>query len=1050
MLFLNLSSSYVGHQDDDDEDREYEHLVATLFMFSVCHVIVFLHEGVRFDTQILKKLRVLQAAKHALAPFVRSQVILTPEASSVSPQRRRNGVSNRHSSSSISLMSGSGSHPSVLPGHCVPVILFVFCDHLSEGLNPGPSGEDLTDALTQNQSSNGVKGSGSVVMLARPPTRSEGNVKKKLHSFLDSQIRFLIKKCRILAGAEPNSRGVGNVNSLPLLSLDASRVVALIDKRMNQGGEALDFVAALIEEAFDSKAMTDISMFESQCQALNDEEIQVVKDFIYRQSDALRGRGALPSNANSGSVAGVGMVAVAAAAAAASVAAGKHVSAPELPCLEKWLTSSNVILSALFSVEHGVIDKNGNIRTQSLERSATKTQDGRSAAEAAVTCLESSMTINMKFSLAWCQKALPVAKEVYLKDLPSCYPTALHKEQLGRALHAFKSMVKGPAVQMFAKRLEDECTSIWESGRQLCDAVSLTGKPCMHKRHNTTTCDSVSGNVLDQHSSGYLFLHACPCGRSRHLQDDPFDFDSANGMFSCSACCKDVLPSLILPKGSSTERLPLSSWALLRLGGARYYEAEKGLLQIGFVSREKFLLKWIISHNKQKSTSFLPTLTGNCSLISSRPDVNASPIVKEEAKKPETAGLREVHSECLEDRKQSAMVVSSADTSISFGKGLPSFTMKKPFSEVVAGTAVEESSFPLLQQSKQPKASPAKGAARMLNSDQHNDRVHVANGHPKSQRTEPVNVQESLKRPETNRQTEGDPFLQIGNNVVPVNMLDDGNRNPNCSSNQVVVYVGFEHECPYGHRFLLSPEHLMELHSSYSEDSQRKHDETSNILHGQVLPDSSKSASTAVTKRNNKLTKVEANSSRERDRFTVFPRSGLKKFGLNVPSSVDELEVNQSRVILDDASSAFSLLNRNLPLYMNCPHCKNSKQQEHQNIKFASTISQLHRIFLVTPPFPTVLATCPVIQFEDKCLPPSTSAREQQSRYTLACQVILPPESFLTIRLPFVYGVQKEDGSLQPLNQIEHQPELTAWLVKGTTLQVVSMGHVIDEEYDMQ
>lgn len=59
--------------------------------------------------------------------------------------------------------------------------------------------------------------------------------------------------------------------------------------------------------------------------------------------------------------------------------------------------------------------------------------------------------------------------------------------------------------------------------------------------------------------------------------------------------------------------------------------------------------------------------------------------------------------------------------------------------------------------------------------------------------------------------------------------------------------------------------------------------------------------------------------------------------------------------------------------------------------------------------------------------------------------MILPPESFLTLRLPFVYGVQREDGSLHPLKPFEHKPELTAWISKGTTLQVMSKGSSIDE-----
>jgi len=65
----------------------------------------------------------------------------------------------------------------------------------------------------------------------------------------------------------------------------------------------------------------------------------------------------------------------------------------------------------------------------------------------------------------------------------------------------------------------------------------------------------------------------------------------------------------------------------------------------------------------------------------------------------------------------------------------------------------------------------------------------------------------------------------------------------------------------------------------------------------------------------------------------------------------------------------FSLLNMDLPIYMNCPHCKTSaRNKKKHSLKFASTVSQLQRIFLVTPLFPTVLAVCSVVQFEDSCL----------------------------------------------------------------------------------
>ncbi|KAL0436373.1 UNVERIFIED_CONTAM: hypothetical protein Sradi_0345200 [Sesamum radiatum] len=176
-----------------------------------------------------------------------------------------------------------------------------------------------------------------------------------------------------------------------------------------------------------------------------------------------------------------------------------------------------------------------------------------------------------------------------------------------------------------------------------------------------------------------------------------------------------------------------------------------------------------------------------------------------------------------------------------------------------------------------------------------------------------------------------------------------------------------------------------------------------------------------------------------------------------VTDFVKDLDADLKPTVVDDGGGAFSLLNRSLPIYMNCPHCRNSTtKNDTTNIKFASTISQLQRIFVVTPAFPILLAADPIIQFEsytglhshmlcinlmiDKlsCLPPSVPDREEKLRFSLGCPVILPPESFLSLRLPFVYGVELEDGSLHSLRPFENQPQLTAYIMKGTALQVVS------------
>ncbi|XP_020680209.1 uncharacterized protein LOC110097908 [Dendrobium catenatum] len=1078
---LLLSSSTSDERDEGAisvlEECEAEDIRYMLLMFSVCHVIVFVHEGFRFDIQILKKFRMLQAAKHALTPFWRSQIapLVSPKqslaipqpndvgASSVSAPTRRGGSSSRPGSA-ISLMSGSGSHPSILPGLCIPVVLFVFEDDFTDGSSAMTNVDEMTDAYRQNLA---VKGSGSVVMLARPASKAEGSFRKRLQSSLEAQIRFLIKKCRVLSGTDHShsgSRGVGSANSHPLFLLDASRVVVLLDRSVNQRGEPLNFVTSLIEEALNSKNRVDVLMLENHSENLHNEDIQSVKDFILRQADMLRGRGGLPSNVNSGSVAGVGVVA-AAAAAAASAAAVKLASAPELPSLESWLKATNHILEALLSLGHGLTDEIRSTARLPLQRSTTETQD-RHAVEDSISCLESCKGMNMKFSVSWCKRALPAAKELYLKDLPAYYPTSMHNTHLENALLAFNSMVKGPAVKMFKNKLADECTSIWEAGRQLCDAVSLTRNPCMHRRHDINNNNSSKEDAIIQHSSGYVFLHACACGRSRRLRDDPFDFESANITFNHFTNCENLLPSLFISNFGIGGPLPPASWSLRRVGGARYYEPSKGLIQTGFCSAHKFLMKWTISFDKQNETdSFSFGVTGKSYVESLNPGPKVMPARDERKKKSAETKPSEVQLTSEIQRKTSEPVPSNA-TSISFGKGLPSFTMKKPFAEVVAGIATADSTSLALKQRKHIKDITDKGIRQSSLANQNDGRKNAMDDQQASQGPEHISAIESSIKPETNCQTNANSYLQIGTNIVPVDMFNNGEINRTSSSKQSIVYVGFEHECPFGHRFLLSLEHLKNIDSSYSLSS--KQYSSTNVSEGKCAEtktgvhemldhySSGKVASVTNLRKNNKLNEsVSTNGGQNHESFTVFSREGMENAQSvhRLPllsESIHPLEGKLSHARLDDGSSAFSLLTRDLPVYMNCPHCNNSAIQAQQKVKFASKISQLQRIFLVTPPFPTVLATCPVIQFEESCLPPTIPERKQQSHFSFGCWVILPPESFITLRLPFIYGIRKDDGILQPLNHFEDKPELTAWLAKGTTLQVLSVGHESNKESQMK
>ena len=968
----------------------------------VCHVIIYIQEGSRFDTQVLKKFRVLQAAKHSLAPFVRSRTTPTSTSTSRPPSSRpsvsttssnnpspgRGGGSSGRNTSSISLMSGLGSYASLFPGQCNPVTLFVFLDDFSDVLNPTSNVDESTDnSFNQSSSSSNLtrpslptKGSGSVVVLARPGSKSEGGFRKKLQSSLEAQIRFLIKKCRTLTGSETHSasRGAGVSSSAPLFSLDASRAVSLLDRSTNQKGESLEFATGLVEDVLNGKATSDSLLLESHSQNANKEDILSVKEFIYRQSDILRGRGGLITNTNSGSAAGVGMVAAAAAAAAASTASGKTFTTPELPSLEIWLSSSQLILQGVLSAKRGCMDEieitkrkprqRNNVPPQ-IEGMSTK---GADPLDIAVSWLESGKELSMKFSTLWCERTLPAAKEVYLKDLPALYPTSLHETHLEKTLNAFRLMVKGPAVQLFTKKLEDECTSIWRSGRQLCDAVSLTGKPCMHQRHDIETGGLLLGTAVKPHSSGFFFLHACACGRSRKLRADPFDFQTANITSNCFPDCDKFLPAFQLPKISNAGPIQPLSWILIRVGGAKYYEPSKGLLQSGFHAKRKFLLKWIIfleKHRIQNGSTVSSVQQG--SLVSSSIDPNADLIANVEIKKAAFQLCQQDAQNAVEHERKSLENMKPDNKKISFGRGFPNFIMRKPFSEVVAGSATADSGFPPLQQMKQPSLGSEKGIKQSSARDRSAEQVRETADFQGSQKLEEYSsALETLNGVDANSYTGSDPFLQIGSNLIPVNINGSESIKLNTSLKNVAVYVGFEHECPRGHRFILTPQHLNELGSSYSfpddshlaasmENLDHKVADPSKSVknggHGKGHRHSNGTAATASNKLRNfdKSKETLANGSQHLDALVQFSGLGREQnqtsIGLStLPNSVKDLgEILQS-VDLDDGGGAFSLLNRNLPIYMNCPHCKFSKnKKEPSNVKFAGSISQLQRIFLV-------------------------------------------------------------------------------------------------------
>ncbi|KZV39325.1 hypothetical protein F511_23462 [Dorcoceras hygrometricum] len=1043
------------------EDHELGDLQGLLFMFSVCHVIILIEEGSRFDTQFLKKFRLLQTAKQSIAPFIRSQNELPQTSRShssasitvnafgtpmnnPSPGKSR-GILKRNASTST-LMSGLGSSTSLLPGQCTPVVLFAFLDdfddiqHSSKMEEPAEASSlNLSNSSNMARPSLPMKGSSSVVVLARPANKSEGGVRKKMQTSLEAQIRFSIKKCRTLSGSESGhtgSRRGETFSSAPLFSVDASKAVSLVDFRSIQSGESLEFAIGLVEEVLDGKETSDSLLLENHKQYASKDDILSLKEFIHKQCELLRGRGNSVTSTNTGTSAGGGMVAVVAAAAAAAAASGKTINALaaaaasgktinalELPSFEIWLSSSMLILRGILSA------KRSHMYETEINRTAQQDASASNPLESAISHIESVTALNSRFSNVWCQKAFPVAKKVYLDELPNCYPSSQHEDHLKKALAAFSSMVKGPGVQLYMDKLKDECTSIWSCGRQLCDAVSLTGKPCMHQKHDQTTPLS---DVRKPHSSGFVYLHACACGRSRQLRPDPFDYETANVTYNFLADCDKLLPAVQLPEQSIKGPIRTSSWNLIRIGSAKYYDPSKGLLQSGFRAAQKFLLRWTIFHEKLIESDYsMPKDFQKVSLDSNiKFETGMRGATKTFDGAQSLLSVGQIHNDLGIQIGHSSDMMDTGSRNTVIGRGLFNFTMKKPFSEVVSGSTTAHSGFPPLFSRKQPIPDPTKVV-------QKHDSGYRGQGNiggslynvelPTSENVDSVNKTLDFSGIASGGQ-EYSPFSHVDSN--------DGQIRSSSSIDHVMAYVGFEHECPHGHRFILTPDHLVDpissgtvqeenvVQSSMGKSGQKQdsakhgksfgHGKTRRQMNGIIIGGGTGGKGKTIEKSREQV----ANGNKYASKVMQSSKPHKEQYnGMNVVKDLDTFV--QSTPI--DGDCAFSLINRSLPIYMNCPYCRDSTtQNDASNVKFAGTVSQLQRIFVVS------------------CLPPSVPDRDQKLQFSLGCPVILPPDSFLSLRLPFVYGLELDGGILHSLKPSEYQPELTAWITKGTTLQVVS------------
>eukprot|EP01135_Chromosphaera_perkinsii_P005431 Nk52_evm6s349 gene=Nk52_evmTU6s349 len=101
----------------------------------------------------------------------------------------------------------------------------------------------------------------------------------------------------------------------------------------------------------------------------------------------------------------------------------------------------------------------------------------------AQSLLEPFLDADSQYSSYLCERMLPMAVDIYRGDLLPCYNRSLHQEQLNRAVSYFLTNTRGPSCSRYKEKLKQMCTEIWEDGRQLCESLSLTGRNCLYAKH---------------------------------------------------------------------------------------------------------------------------------------------------------------------------------------------------------------------------------------------------------------------------------------------------------------------------------------------------------------------------------------------------------------------------------------------------------------------------------------------------------------------------------------------------------------------------------------
>ncbi|GAX83369.1 hypothetical protein CEUSTIGMA_g10794.t1 [Chlamydomonas eustigma] len=164
-------------------------------------------------------------------------------------------------------------------------------------------------------------------------------------------------------------------------------------------------------------------------------------------------------------------------------------------------------------------------------------------------CLRVQQCSNLlyNFSLKKSEKAVQAASKAYLMGLPQRYSTKAHRAALYRAQHLLSGWARGPAKGQASRQLKEVCETLWRQGRQQCEAVSVTGRPCiLEAGHNANGSlrDGREGQGVS-HQSGFLVTRSTVTGKIQKTIPDEFSVHQANRfeVHAVSEASKQDLPT---------------------------------------------------------------------------------------------------------------------------------------------------------------------------------------------------------------------------------------------------------------------------------------------------------------------------------------------------------------------------------------------------------------------------------------------------------------------------------------------------------------------------